>query len=118
MSVRERLCGMPRGDGCGRPIGDAAYVVRYDEDLQENIIYHVECEAKLPPLELWTTVPKSLAISIVASDLSDKVWEEFIESAFAKHGVSIKAKHKKLLEKHPDISDEEIKEAAKRALRR
>jgi len=110
MEISKRICGEPKGDGCGKPIGATPYAVRFDDKLG-NVIYHIECEAKLPPT-------RSAVVAAIASEITEKTFEEFVESAFNKHGNAIKAKHKKLLQMYSDITDEEIKEVAKRAFRR
>lgn len=118
MSIRQRACGAPRGDGCGKPIGANPYVVRHDHQLNQSVVYHLECERKLPPIELWTTVDDQVVAAKIAREVVDKAWEEFVQQAWTKHANSIKAKHKKLLAKYPKVKDEDIKEQAKHGLRR
>jgi len=115
--INERICGEPRGDGCGKPIGNRPYAVRYDPELKKNIIYHVECESKLPPIHEWTAISKKVASLVVAEQLISKVFEEIVNEAFNKHGNEVKQKNANLIKKY-GITDNDIKEAMKVLLRR
>lgn len=118
MSVREKRCGLPRADGCGKKIGKKPYAVRHDANLNQSIVYHLECAQKLPTMEFWTTLPDAVIAMKIAEDLITEAIADLVEKAWNKASVAIKSKHKDLLNKYPNVKDNDIKKMAKHRLRR